>query len=360
MKYDAITYYDYELPERLIATKPAENRDESRLMVLDRDSHQVSHRKFADAIDYLNAGDLLVFNDSKVVPARIYTTKPTGGRAELLVTDIEKPDGDWGAAIENPVVVAMTRSSKPVREDTVLTTPCGIQLKVLEMLPERRARLEIQGTTSVAEFLEKIGEMPLPPYIVRERKTREEDYEDDLVRYQTVYARRPGSVAAPTAGLHFTKAILERIQSNGVDVEFVTLEVGPGTFKPVTADNLSEHPMHSENYHVSDSLSRSIRETKARGGRVIAVGTTTVRVLESEARLDTPFEPGSRSTSIMLSPASTFECVDAMFTNFHLPRSTLLALVAGFAGYELMRTAYKEAVEHSYRFYSYGDSMLII
>ncbi len=357
--------WDYDLPDELIATTPAAQRTASRLMHLDVSNGSISHYShFSSLADRLNEGDLLVFNNSQVVSARMHARKETGGRVEIFALDVVRPDGHkrWvrplgGGSLE---IEAMTRSSKSLRSGQILTVDENCRFEVLEWSAGiARLRALDAYEESPAGILEQFGEMPLPPYILKQRAERDEDYDADSTRYQTVYASKPGAVAAPTAGLHFTEQLLDELESHGVQTAFVTLHVGAGTFRPVTSENLSEHEMHSEAYEIPEGLGETLESTRARGGRVVAVGTTTVRTLESEMRRDHPFVPGYRTTDLFLKPGSSFDAIDAMITNFHLPRSTLLALVAAFSGYELLFEAYREAVDRQYRFYSYGDAMFI-
>lgn len=312
---------------------------------------------------------MLVFNNTRVIRGRIMTQKPTGGRVELLVLDVISPTGDTRFSDHSPDSIVrfscMTKTSKPLRVGQSLhstSTDTNFEFIVDSCTPGF-AEVRIAWPGSPLALLDLCGEMPLPPYIVHKRQHTQPDVNWealDTTRYQTVYAAADGAIAAPTAGLHFTQPMLEQLSNAGVEHAFITLKVGPGTFKPVTADRLSEHEMHTEDYVVDDVLGAAIERTKQRGGRVIAVGTTSARALEAEAQLASPFAPGHRKTDIFLYPGAPFQVCDGLITNFHLPRSTLLALVAGFAGYEFMRNIYKEAIEHGYRFYSYGDSSLIL
>jgi S-adenosylmethionine:tRNA ribosyltransferase-isomerase len=365
---DRVDAYDYDLPDELVAAHPAEQRAESRLLIADRGSRTLAHRTFSDITEVLQEGDVLVFNDTRVIPARLHARKETGGAVELLVLDVLEPTGAtrWtqpaGGRLE---MRCMTRSSRPLRPGMPLTLddyPDAPEITVLDW-EAGRAEVELAWDDSPAALFDAYGEMPLPPYILKRRGgLGEPEYADsaDLERYQTVYASQPGAVAAPTAGLHFTDELLATLAEKGVEKAFVTLRVGPGTFKPVSSERLSEHEMHAEEYEISEELSETIRSARVQGRRIVAVGTTSTRALEAEARRETPFEPGSRTTDLFLTPGSEFEVVDALITNFHLPRSTLLALVAGFAGYDFMRDIYRTAVEEAYRFYSYGDSMIIL
>lgn len=336
--------YNYFLPEELVAQAGAEPRDSSRLMVVRRESGTIEHRVFRDITDYLRPGDVLVLNQSKVIPARLYAHKRTGARIEtFLVRDLG--GNRWEA---------MLRHAHKTHPGTELVFSDGLTATV-EGIQEDGTRV-LSFSENVWEHLNNLGETPLPPYIHESV---------DPERYQTVYARTPGSVAAPTAGLHFTPELLDRIRAMGVDVRYVTLHVGPGTFKPVK-DDPDKHKMHSEPYEISAEATEAINRAKAEGRRVIAVGTTVVRTLESA--FDSSLSPrervgvrgGAGETRLFIRPGFTFGVVDALITNFHLPKSTLLMLVSAFAGYELTMGAYKTAVEERYRFYSLGDAMLII
>ncbi len=338
--------YDYDLPEELIAQTPIEPRDASRLMVVHRSSGEIEHRRFYEIGEYLRPGDLLVINDTRVIPARLHGRRPTGGAAEILLVRRLEP-GLWEA---------LGRPMRRLRPGTAvdLVSPDGEPLGERVEVAGRRAGglLAVRLPASVEERLGAIGEMPLPPYI-HERLA-------DPERYQTVYAREPGSAAAPTAGLHFTPRLLESLERQGVGIARVTLHVGLGTFLPVKVEDARLHEMHEEEYHVPAETLAAIRETKARGGRVVAVGTTSCRTLESiPHRLDSD-EPVSGSTDLYIYPGFQFRVVDALVTNFHLPRSTLMLLVSALAGRELILRAYREAVRERYRFYSFGDAMIIL
>jgi S-adenosylmethionine:tRNA ribosyltransferase-isomerase len=364
---DQIEAYDYELPEELVAAHPADRRRGSQLMHVDPSTGELAHHGFAELVELVRPGDRLVFNDTRVVCSRLFARKSTGGRVELFVIERADRPGDWEHLAEGRLELrCMVRSSNPLRPDSTLTLLAGDSapddIDVLSV-DGGEATVAVDWTGSAEDFLSAHGEVPLPPYILRRRDALgqgREASEVDRTRYQTVYARAPGAVAAPTAGLHFDEEIFEALDERGVETSFVTLHVGTGTFRPVRHDRLSEHPMHSERYVIGEAACREIRATRAEGGRVIAVGTTSMRVLESEARRPRPFEPGARSTDLFLRPGGPdFRVVDGLLTNFHLPRSTLLALVSAFAGYGLMRRAYDEAIDSRYRFYSYGDAMLI-
>jgi S-adenosylmethionine:tRNA ribosyltransferase-isomerase len=398
--------FDFELPLELIAQAPAPKRDQSRLLVLDRDSGRIEHRGFRDLLEYLRPGDVLVLNNSRVIPARLRGANiKTGGRFEVLLLE-EHGANDWWV---------MLRPGKRARVGTRIVFgdpqghPSQIQATVVEQNEEGHRRLCFSGTPNILEALEVLGEVPLPPYISR-ADTGQMD--QDRQRYQTVFAQPAGSVAAPTAGLHFTATLLDQIRSRGVQVCFLTLHVGLGTFAPVKSESLAAHIMHEERYHLSEETARTINEAKCAGRRVFAVGTTTVRVLESVAalasqtsrasdsealpprygggrrqepdalsrrpeiqsspapaaaeRAPAPLRAGAGRTRIFIYPPYPFKIVDALLTNFHLPRSTLLMLVSAFAAPNEMRgrqailSAYAEAVRQRYRFFSYGDAMLVL
>jgi S-adenosylmethionine:tRNA ribosyltransferase-isomerase len=343
-----IDEFDYELPPERIAQRPAPEREGSRLLVLDRTSGAIDHRRFAELPELLRPGDLVVLNDTRVVPARLVARKPSGGRVELLLVErTGDPSGDeWRCLL---------RSSRKPEPGARLALDGGLSIEVVARDGESwRVRLP-GGADGVEAALERVGRMPLPPYIRRDDAALDEL---DRERYQTVYAREPGAVAAPTAGLHFSTAILDRLRARGIDLAFVTLHVGTGTFRPVRAERIEDHEMETERYVLPEATASAIARTRQRGGRVVAVGTTVVRVLESCAA-GSGVEPGSGRTSLFVRPGHAFSVVDALVTNFHLPRSTLLVLVCAFAGCEPVLAAYREAVAAGYRFYSYGDAMLV-
>jgi S-adenosylmethionine:tRNA ribosyltransferase-isomerase len=336
--------FDYALPEELVAQEPLSPRDASRLLVLPA-AGPAEHRRFVDLERLLDPGDLLVFNDTKVIPARLVGRKPSGGKVELLLC--EPLEGGLGRRWR-----AMGQASKPIRAGTVVELD-GLSARVLASEGEGfyEVLLDREGEALEAA-LERAGRIPLPPYI------RREPGELDRERYQTVWARAPGSAAAPTAGLHFTEGLLARLEARGVRRAAVTLHVGPGTFLPVRGDSIEGHRMHAERYEVGDEAAAAVDACRARGGRVVAVGTTTVRTLES-AFDGTRVAPGTARTSLFVRPGHAFRAVDALVTNFHLPRSTLLMLVCAFAGTARVLAAYREAVRERYRFFSYGDAMLL-
>lgn len=343
---------DYTLPPELIAQTPAQRRARSRLLVLDRAADTLTDRLFSDLPQYLRPGDCLVLNDTRVLPARFYGRKETGTVIEGLYLH-PGPAGAWVVLLKNArrvragqTLTLLDRHEKPL-----------FRAKIVEKLDGGRWVLEIESDEPAEGALERIGFAPLPPYIRRERFDARG--EADLSSYQTVYARRPGAVAAPTAGLHFDRDLLERVRGMGVQTACVTLHVGIGTFRPVQTETLDEHPMHSERYELGDQAAATINAAAAAGGRIIAVGTTSVRTLETIAK-NRVVAPQEGSTQLFIQPGYEFQIVDAMVTNFHLPKSTLLALVAAFAGLETVKRAYQHAIEEQYRFFSYGDAMLIV
>jgi S-adenosylmethionine:tRNA ribosyltransferase-isomerase len=340
--------FDYPLPEELVAQEPASPRDASRLLVLPRRQGPVRHLRFRDLPDLLAPGDLLVLNDTKVIPARLEGAKETGGRCELLLCEPLPAD----PAAPGARFRALARASKPVRPGQKLAF--GDLAAVVEAAEGEgfvAVRFDRAGP-AFGEALARVGHVPLPPYI------RRPDGPLDRERYQTVFARDPGSAAAPTAGLHFTPELLGRLEARGVGRSWVTLHVGPGTFLPVRGGDLAHHRMHEEPYRVPEETAAAFRACRARGGRVVAVGSTAVRTLES-AHVGGSLRPGDGRTSLFVTPGYVFRAVDAVITNLHLPRSTLLMLVCAFAGRERVLAAYGEAVAERYRFYSYGDAMLV-
>lgn len=334
----------YELPQELIAQDPLKDRSSSRLMILDKRTGKIRHRTFKDIREYLTPGDCLVLNNTRVIPARLIGEREgSGGRAEVLLLR-QMQDGIWETLV---------RPGKKCRLGTRLNFGGGLlRGQVLEVVEDgnRLIRFEYEGIFE--EILDRLGEMPLPPYITHKLEDRE--------RYQTVYAKYNGSAAAPTAGLHFTPQLLEQIKEDGVSVAQLTLHVGLGTFRPVKVEDVQEHHMHSEYYRIDEQTAALINRTKAEGGRIICVGTTSVRTLETAAQDDGTIRPGSGWTDIFIYPGYHFKAADALITNFHLPESTLLMLVSALAGKEHILAAYKEAVEEKYRFFSFGDAMLII
>ena len=337
-----VSDFNYELPEELIAQVPLEKRDKSRLMVLDREKQTIEHKTFKDIIDYLEPGDCLVRNNTKVIPARIYGKKETGAHVEfLLLNNIE---GDIWESIVRPGN-KLHVGTKVIFGDGLLTAD------ILEIMPGGTRKVEFHYKGIFNEILDKIGLMPLPPYIHEELK--------DNDRYQTVYAKYEGSAAAPTAGLHFTPELLQKIQDKGVKIANVTLHVGIGTFRPVKEDEVEKHQMHSEHYYIKKEDVEKINQTKKEGKRVIAVGTTSCRVLETIADENGMVKETEGDTQIFIYPGYKFKCLDGLITNFHLPQSTLLMLVSALAGKDYIMKAYNEAVKEKYRFFSFGDAMYI-
>ena len=339
--------FAFDLPEELIAQQPLPERSASRLLEVDGQSGEITHRVFTDLPALLAPGDLLIFNNTRVLPARLYAQKQTGGKAEIL---IERLLGDGGA-------LAHVRASKSPREGMLLIITSEPESDLSELavrvIGREGALYRLAPESgSIKEMMRRFGHMPLPPYIERS------DTPEDRDRYQTVFGRRDGAVAAPTAGLHFDQPLLDTLKMAGVDISEVTLHVGAGTFQPVRADNIEEHIMHSEYVEVDQACCDAIARCKRQGGRVVAIGTTAVRSLETAARDGIP-EPYSGDTDIFLYPGCKFNVVDAMVTNFHLPESTLIMLVSAFSGMDNIKSAYASAIENRYRFFSYGDAMFL-
>jgi S-adenosylmethionine:tRNA ribosyltransferase-isomerase len=331
--------FQFDLPDELIARQPAEQRRGSRLLYLDSVADDLRHQQFADVLDHIAPGDLMVFNNTKVIAARLFGHKASGGKVEVLVERVLSADS----------VLAHIRASKSPKMGSQLLFDEGYSAEMLGRVDDL---FELKFSAAVLDVLDHIGHMPLPPYIDRA------DTDQDKNRYQTVYAQQSGAVAAPTAGLHFDDQLLDEIRAKGAEIAFVTLHVGAGTFQPVRADNIHDHKMHSEWLQVSDAVCAQVVDTKARGGRVIAVGTTSVRCLETAASSGT-IAPYEGDTDIFIFPGYRFKVVDGLLTNFHLSESTLLMLVSAFAGYQPIMQAYREAVAERYRFFSYGDAMFL-
>ena len=333
----------YDLPEELIAQTPLEKRDTSRLLVMDRTTGAVSHHHFYDVLDYLRPGDCLVMNDSRVLPARLLGHRPTGGAVEvLLLRDLGS--GQWEC---------LCKPGRKMQQGSEVIFGNGELTATVKQVQEDGNRVvEFHYEGIFLEVLERLGKMPLPPYIKAELQDQE--------RYQTVYSRELGSAAAPTAGLHFTNELLDRIREKGIHTAFVTLHVGLGTFRPVKAEEITDHHMHSELCMISKETADILNETRKRGGRIICVGTTSCRTLESLADPDGFFQAGSKWTEIFIYPGYRFRAMDGLITNFHLPESTLVMLVSAFAGREHVLSAYEQAVKEKYRFFSFGDAMLIL
>lgn len=333
--------FHFELPDELIARYPLEQRSSSRLLCLEGNTGKLAHNGFADVLSLVESGDLMVFNDTRVIPARLFGQKESGGKIEVLIERI----------VDQHKVLAHVRSSRSPKEGAKLILDGGLEAEMVGR-HENLFELEFKQEGSLLDALEQYGHMPLPPYMKRD------DELSDRERYQTVYNKNPGAVAAPTAGLHFDDALLEQLKAKGVEVAFVTLHVGAGTFQPVKVDDVKDHVMHHEYIEVSEQVADAVKATRQRGNRVVAVGTTSVRSLESASR-DGEIAAFNGESDIFIFPGYEFRSVDCLITNFHLPESTLLMLVSAFAGYENAMHAYKEAVDNKYRFFSYGDAMFI-
>jgi S-adenosylmethionine:tRNA ribosyltransferase-isomerase len=343
--------FDFCLPPELIAQEPALRRDESRLLVLHRARGAWEHRRFRDLVDYLQAGDLLMVNNTRVIPARLHGRKAaTGGAVELLLLEEEAP-GRWDALVR-------AGGRRPAPGETLVFAGGALTARLIEERERGRALVQVSSVRPLLEVLEENGEPPLPPYIQRTEDGRRRA--EDRERYQTVYAREPGAVAAPTAGLHFTPELLAALAARGIGRAEVTLHVGLGTFRPVTVEEVDEHRMEAERYEVNAAAAAAHAAAHARGGRVVAVGSTSVRTLETAIDAAGRLAPGRGRSALFIRPGFTFRAVDAVITNFHLPRSTLLMMISAFAGLDLVRAAYQEAVRERYRFFSYGDAMLIL
>lgn len=343
-----INDFDYHLPEELIAQQPADKRDFSRLLVVHRDTGEIEHKHFYDVLDYLNPGDCLVMNNSKVLPARLFGTKAeTGAKVEFLL--IKRLHGD--------VWESMVKPGKRLKPGDSVIFSEDFRADILDYGEDGTRIVEFKYNGIFMERLEELGKMPLPPYIERESVLSDKD------RYQTVYCKEEGSVAAPTAGLHFTEELLEKAKAKGVKLAYVTLHVGIGTFRPVKCENIEDHQMHFEEYEITQENADIINETKAAGGRIISVGTTSTRTMESAAvEKDGKYvmEAGSDSTGIFIYPGYEFKIIDSLITNFHLPKSTLLMLISALYNREDILKVYETAVKEEYRFFSYGDAMIII
>ena len=340
--------FDYPLPEDLVASQPADRRDDSRLLVLDRQTGSVADRGFPDLLEYLDEGDALVINDTRVFPARLLGRKPTGARAEILLLRPLTEDD------ERRTWQALVRPGGKLKPGRVVEVADGFEVRVEDSFADGSRRVRLEGEGDPWDLVERHGEVPLPPYIRRPGNAA------DRERYQTVYARERGSVAAPTAGLHFTTGLIERIEELGVSVVPLTLHVGVGTFRPVDANRVQDHRMHPEWYEIPDTSARLLNRTRDARRRVWAVGTTSARTLETAASAEGSFEATAGWTDLFIHPPYHFRAVDGLLTNFHLPRSSLLMLVAALAGRDRVLEAYRHAVEQRYRFYSYGDAMLVV
>lgn len=351
----SIDDYDFDLPEDLIAQEPVTRRDRSRLLVLDRRDGGTDHRIFSELPTYLASGDVLVVNNTRVYPGRIYGKKASGGRIECLILDMSENGGNTDS-LHHTVAGCLIRASKPCRPGSTLCFDEGLRATVVDGA-DGRYRLAFTSADPLRDVLERIGQVPLPPYIRRD-PDRPAPCEDKAT-YQTVYASRTGAIAAPTAGLHFTPELLGAIVTMGVEIVEITLHVGYGTFSPVRVTDIREHRMHAETYTVSADAAARINVARERGSRVVAVGTTSIRTLEHCADDDGRVAPGSGDCALFIYPGYRFKVVDRVITNFHLPKSTLMMLVSAFAGRDTVLSAYREAVARRYRFFSYGDAMLI-
>ncbi len=333
--------FNYFLPPELIAKYPLPSRSDSRLLVYDKASEQITHSTFKALVNFIRPGDLLVLNNSKVIPARFYGIKETGGKVEFLVEKIE----------DTHRFIAHIKASKAPKNNSIINLSNNYKITVLDKMD---GLYLCEANYNINTILENVGHMPLPLYIDRE------DDLSDSVRYQTVYAKDLGSVAAPTAGLHFDEATFLKFQQSGINTAYVTLHVGAGTFQPVRVDDIKDHKMHNERYTITPELVEAVINTKARGGRVIAVGTTAMRSLESAATTDSLLETGTRDTDIFITPGYKFKICDGLITNFHLPESSLIMLVSAFIGHKQTMNLYEEAIANQYRFYSYGDVSLLL
>ena len=339
-----VSDYDFELPDALIAQTPMARRDQSRLLVIHRDTATIEHRQFRDIIELIPAGDALVVNTTKVFRARLLGTRPSGAPAEVLLLK-DFGDGVWEA---------MVQPGAKLQAGKIVTISDDFRIEMLDATERGTKLVRLHTDSPASDAIERHGHMPLPPYMTRS------DTSDDAQRYQTVYAQQAGSVAAPTAGLHFTDDVLAALAAKGVRRADVLLHVGAGTFRPVSVDDPRDHVMHEEWFQVSQATADTLRTVKARGQAVWAVGTTSMRTLESATAIDGTLSAADGTTDIFIHPPYRARCVDHLLTNFHLPKSTLVMLVAAFAGYELTMRAYREAIDRQYRFYSYGDAMLVV
>lgn len=347
-----ISEYDYNLPEELIAQMPADKRENSKMMVLDKTKESITHKHFYNIVDYIDNDSVLVLNNTKVLPARLYGYKDTGAKIEIFLLETKKEKGEkyWSALI---------KPSKRIKPDTTISVSEELKVRPIKRLEDDGEWLiELIYEGNLFDILHKIGNIPLPPYIER-KLTTEEIKQFDKERYQTVYAKDEGSVAAPTAGLHFTKEILEILKSKGVEIIYITLNVGLGTFRPVKCENILDHKMHSETFEITKDAAEKINNAKKNGKKIIAVGTTTVRTLETAYQKYGCIKQCQDHSELFIYPPYKFKAVDGMITNFHLPKSTLLMLVSAFAGKDFIFKAYSEAIKNEYRFFSYGDCMFI-
>ena len=345
-----IQEFDYELPEELIAQRPSEKRENSKMMVLNREKHQIEHKNFFNIVDYLDENCVLILNNTKVMPARLYGYKDTGAKIEVFLLKKYDDQNRWEVLI---------RPSKRVRVGTIINVSDELSVEVMMPLPDDGkwvVKMIYEG--DLLQILHKVGNIPLPPYIERKMAT-EELRQLDFERYQTVYAKNEGSVAAPTAGLHFTEDILNQLKSKGVEIGYVTLDVGIGTFRPVKCENILDHQMDSEAFEISEETAELINRAKAEGKKIVAVGTTTVRTLESAYKIYGEIKACKSASNLFIYPPYKFNVVDKLITNFHLPKSTLLMLVSALATKDFIFEGYAEAIKEKYRFYSYGDCMFI-
>ncbi|MBD5402818.1 tRNA preQ1(34) S-adenosylmethionine ribosyltransferase-isomerase QueA [bacterium] len=344
-----ISEFDYELPEELIAQMPADKRENSKMLVLDRNEQTINHEHFFNIIDHIDKNTLIVLNNTKVLPARLYGTKETGAKIEVFLLE-SKEEHQWSCLI---------KPSKRVKPDTIITISEELKVKPIKRLEDDGEWLvELLYEGDLFDILHKVGNLPLPPYI--ERKLQTEDIKNfDMERYQTVYAKDEGSVAAPTAGLHFTQEILDKLKNKGVEITYVTLNVGLGTFRPVKCENILDHKMHSETFEITQEAADKINKAKSEGKKILAVGTTTVRTLETAYQKYGCIKQCHDHSELFIYPPYEFKVIDQLLTNFHLPKSTLLMLVSALAGKDFIFKAYKEAIANKYRFFSYGDCMLI-
>lgn len=338
----SLSDFSYELPSELIAIRPTEQRTGSRLLCLNKETGIIKHKMFKDILDFINPGDLLILNDTQVIPARLFAHKLTGGKVEILVERI----------LDGNRILVHLKSNKPIKVGSQLQLENNVTLEILGRSENLFELHFLDEIPSILALLDEVGHIPLPPYIPRS------DEHLDHERYQTIFACNPGAVAAPTAGLHFDELLLEKLKVKGVNIAFITLHVGAGTFQPIRTERIEEHSMHAEYVSVSSSVCKKIEETKKNKKRVIAVGTTTVRSLETAASRGF-IKPFQGETQIFIYPGFQFHCVDALLTNFHLPKSTLLMLVCAFAGYRPVMQAYQQAISQKYRFFSYGDALWV-
>lgn len=345
-----ISEFDYELPENLIAQLPADKRENSKMLVLDKNNKTIEHKHFFDITDYIDSDSILVLNNTKVLPARLYGTKETGAKIEVFLLESQGEGKFWSCLI---------KPSKRVKPDNIITISEELKVRPIKRLEDDGEWLvELIYDGDLFEILHKVGNIPLPPYIERKLKS-EELKQFDMERYQTVYAKDEGSVAAPTAGLHFTQEILEKLKSKGVEIAYVTLNVGLGTFRPVKCENILDHKMHSETFEITQDAADKINLAKEQGKKLIAVGTTTVRTLETAYQKYGCIKACHDHSELFIYPPYEFKVIDKLITNFHLPKSTLLMLVSALAGKDFIFKAYEEAIKNEYRFFSYGDCMLI-